>query len=376
MKEKYDYLIVGAGLFGAVFAHEATQKGKKCLVIDKRDHIGGNCYCDKIEGINVHKYGAHIFHTSDKKIWEYVNRLTPFNGFMLNMVADHKGQIYNLPFNMNTFSRIWGIVSPEEAKAIINDQKKDYISKTQENLEEQAISLVGKDLYEILIKYYVKKQWGRDCKELPPFIIRRIPLRFTYDNNYYDDPYQGIPETGYNALFEKLLEGSCVLLNTEYDPFIKENKGIAFKTIYTGTIDGYYKYRFGALEYRSVYYENEIIATDNYQGTAVMSFTDMETKYTRVIEHKHFEFGEQKNTVISREFFREWDVSLDPYYPINDKKNTELYSKYALLAKDEKSVVFGGRLGEYRYYDMDKVIAAALGLCEKEFGNPGVPSAR
>ncbi len=369
MKEKYDYLIVGTGLFGSVFAYEAARKGKKCLVIDKRGHIGGNCYCEKIEGINVHKYGAHIFHTSDKKIWDYVNSFTPFNRFMLNLVANNKGRVYNLPFNMNTFSRIWGITKPEEAKKIIDDQRKAYITKTPENLEEQALSLVGSDLYELLIKYYVEKQWGRDCRQLPPFIIRRIPLRFTYDNNYYNDTYQGIPEAGYNAIFEKLLAGSDVLLDTEYEAFAKENEGIAHKTVYTGTIDGYYKYRFGALEYRSVFYENEILATDNFQGTAVMSFTDPETEYTRIIEHKHFEFGEQENTVISREFFREWDVSADPYYPINDRKNNGLYDRYARLARDEENVVFGGRLGEYRYYDMDKVIAAALNLCAREFAD-------
>lgn len=363
---KYDYLIVGAGLFGAVFAHEATKKGKKCVVIDRRDHIAGNCYCENIEGINVHKYGAHIFHTSNKTIWDYVNQFAEFNNFILTTIANYKDETYNLPFNMNTFSRMWGIKYPEDAKRIIQSQIKNLNIKEPKNLEEQAISLVGKDIFEKLIKGYVEKQWGRDAKDLPAFIIKRLPLRFTYNNNYYYDTYQGIPIGGYNPIVEKMLDGSDVLLNTDYKEFIKKHPYIAKKTIYTGTIDEFFEYQLGVLQYRSVSFDTKILEQDNYQGCAVMSFTDRETPYTRVIEHKHFEFGTQPKTVISYEYSKEWTIGEEAYYPINDNRNMEIYKKYQELSKKIKDIIFAGRLGEYRYYDMDKVIEAALTLCEKE----------
>lgn len=356
----YDYLIVGAGLFGSVFAYEANKKGKKCLVIDKRDHIAGNIYCEEVEGINVHKYGAHIFHTSNRNIWDYVNYFAEFNNYVNSPVAVYKDEIYNLPFNMNTFSKMWGIKTPKEAKDIIANQISDLNISEPKNLEEQALSLVGKDVYEKLIKGYTEKQWGRDCKELPAFIIKRLPLRFTYNNNYFNDRYQGIPVGGYTKMVEKMLNGIEVRLNTDYFDFIKENENIASKIIYTGMIDEFYKYKLGNLEYRSVRFETETLDMDNYQGNAVVNYTDREVPFTRIIEHKHFEFGNQEKTVISKEFSSEWKIGIEPYYPINNDRNNELYNKYKELASKEQKVVFGGRLGNYKYYDMDKVIEAAL----------------
>ena len=365
---KFDYLIVGAGLFGSVFAYEATQRGKKCLVIDKRNHIAGNIYTEKIEGINVHKYGAHIFHTSDKAIWEYVNRFADFNNYINSPIASYKDELYNLPFNMNTFSKMWGIKTPAEAKAIIAGQIANLNIGEPRNLEEQALKLVGTDVYEKLIKGYTQKQWGRPCTELPAFIIKRLPLRFTYDNNYFNDRYQGIAIGGYTQIIEKMLEGSDVKTDTDYFEFIKENPDIAEKTVFTGQIDEFFGYRYGALGYRSVRFENEILDTDNYQGDAVVNYTDREVPYTRIIEHKHFEFGKQEKTVISREYSAEWQPGIEPYYPINDEANNALYEKYKTLAATRPDVIFGGRLGQYKYYDMDKVIAAALVAVDDEFG--------
>lgn len=365
---KFDYLIVGAGLFGSVFAYEATQRGKKCLVIDKRNHIAGNIYTENIEGINVHKYGAHIFHTSDKAIWEYVNRFADFNNFINSPIASYKDELYNLPFNMNTFSKMWGIKTPAEAKAIIAGQIANLNIGEPKNLEEQALKLVGTDVYEKLIKGYTQKQWGRPCTELPAFIIKRLPLRFTYDNNYFNDRYQGIAIGGYTQIIEKMLAGSDVKTDTDYFEFIKENPDIAEKTVFTGQIDEFFGYRYGALGYRSVRFENEILDTDNYQGNAVVNFTDKEVPYTRIIEHKHFEFGKQEKTVISREYSAEWQQGIEPYYPINDEANNALYEKYKALAATRPDVIFGGRLGQYKYYDMDKVIAAALTAVDEEFG--------
>lgn len=366
--KKYDYLIVGTGLFGAVFAHEVVKKGKSCLVIDKRDHIGGNIYTEEIEGINVHKYGAHIFHTSDKEVWDYVNGFTEFNQYINSPVAVYKDELYNLPFNMNTFSRMWNIKTPDEAKRIIEEQKKELNIKEPQNLEEQALSLVGTDVYEKLIKGYTEKQWGRDCRELPAFIIKRLPLRFTYDNNYFSDRFQGIPIGGYTRIIEKLLEGSEVMTGTVYKDFIKENEGIADKTIYTGMIDEFFDYKLGALQYRSVRFETEVLDTDNYQGNAVVNYTDREVPFTRIIEHKHFEYGKQEKTVISREYSSEWKKGDEPYYPVNDDKNSKLYEEYKKLASERKDIIFGGRLGMYKYFDMDKVIRASLELCKKELG--------
>ena len=361
----YDYLIVGAGLFGAVFAHEMTEKGKKCLVIDRRNHIAGNAYTEKIEGINVHKYGAHIFHTSNERVWAYVNRFARFNNYINAPVAVYKDELYNLPFNMNTFSKMWGVKTPAEAKAIIARQVEAERIGEPKNLEEQALKLVGRDIYEKLIKGYTEKQWGRDCTELPAFIIRRLPLRFIYDNNYFNDRYQGIPEGGYTAMVEKLLDGVEVRLNTDYFEFIRENPEIAETTLYTGMIDEFFGYKLGVLEYRSVRFETEVLDTDNYQGNAVVNYTERAVPYTRVIEHKHFEFGQQEKTVISREYSSEWTQGGDPYYPVNNARNTELYARYKALADETPSVIFGGRLGEYKYYDMDKVILSALELVEK-----------
>lgn len=365
---KFDYLIVGAGLFGSVFAYEATQRGKRCLVIDKRNHIAGNIYTENIEGINVHKYGAHIFHTSDKAIWEYVNRFADFNNYINSPIASYKDELYNLPFNMNTFSKMWGIKTPAEAKAIIAYQIANLNIGEPQNLEEQALKLVGTDVYEKLIKGYTQKQWGRPCTELPAFIIKRLPLRFTYDNNYFNDRYQGIAIGGYTQIIEKMLAGSDVKTDTDYFEFIKENPDIAEKTVFTGQIDEFFDYRYGALGYRSVRFENEILDTDNYQGNAVVNFTDREVPYTRIIEHKHFEFGKQEKTVISREYSAEWQPGIEPYYPINDEANNALYEKYKALAATRPDVIFGGRLGQYKYYDMDKVIAAALSAVDDEFG--------
>ena len=363
---KYDYLIVGTGLFGSVFAHEATQRGKRCLVIDKRDHIGGNIYCEQIEGINVHKYGAHIFHTSNEAVWKDINQFATFNHYVNSPVAVYHDELYNLPFNMNTFSKLWNIKTPAEAKAIIAEQVAKEAIDEPKNLEEQALKLAGRDIYEKLIKGYTEKQWGRSCTELPAFIIRRLPFRFIYDNNYFNDRYQGIPEGGYTPIAEKLLAGSDVLLNTDYFAFIRENPNIAEKTLYTGMIDEFFGYRLGVLEYRSVRFETEVLDTDNYQGNAVVNYTAREVPYTRVIEHKHFEFGKQPKTVISREYSSEWKQGGDPYYPVNDERNTKLYEQYRALADATPNVIFGGRLGEYKYYDMDKVIASALELVKKE----------
>lgn len=362
----YDYLIVGAGLFGAVFAHEAYKKGRTCLVIDKRNNIGGNIYTESTEGINVHKYGAHIFHTSDKQIWDYVNRFAEFNNYINSPVAVYKDELYNLPFNMNTFSRMWNIRTPEQAKEIIASQIADLGITEPHNLEEQALSLVGRDVYEKLIKGYTEKQWGRDCKELPAFIIKRLPLRFVYDNNYFNDRYQGIPIGGYTAIIEKMLEGIEVRTGTDYFDFIRDNKNIARKTIFTGMIDEYYGYCYGPLQYRSVRFETEVLDCENYQGNAVVNYTDREVPYTRIIEHKHFEFGKQPKTVISREYSSEWKQGMEPYYPVNNEENNTLYEKYRELADKESNVIFGGRLGQYKYYDMDKVIAAALECAGKE----------
>lgn len=365
---KYDYLVVGAGLFGAVFAHEAHQAGKRCLVIDKRDHVGGNIYTEKISDINVHKYGAHIFHTGNKEIWEYVNQFAEFNNYINAPVAVYKDELYNLPFNMNTFSRLWGLHTPQEVQKKIREQIEELHITEPKNLEEQALSLVGKDVYEKLIRGYTEKQWGRDCRELPAFIIKRLPLRFTYDNNYFNDRYQGIPEGGYTNIIKKLLDGIDVKLNTDFRDLMKE-KGISFdKIIYTGPIDEYYDYRLGHLEYRSVRFETEELDMPNYQGNAVVNYTDREVPYTRIIEHKHFEFGQQPTTVISREYSAEWKPGMEPYYPVNDDKNTALYQKYQDLAQKEENVIFGGRLGSYRYYNMDQVIEAALELVKKELG--------
>lgn len=361
----YDYLIVGSGLFGAVFAHEAKKAGKTCLVLEQRDHIGGNCYTKNWNGINVHMYGAHIFRTSKKEIWEYIQQFAEFNHFVNSPVANYKGKILNMPFNMNTFSRMWNISTPAEAKAIIEEQRKE-ITGTPKNLEEHAISLVGRDIYETLVKEYTEKQWGRPCTELPPSIMRRLPVRFTYDNNYFNDPYQGIPKGGYTQIIEKMFDGCEIRLNTNFNDDPKGYKKLAKRVIYTGTVDSYFQYRFGSLEYRSLRFEHEELGTDNYQGVAVVNYTDLKTPYTRVIEHKHFEFGTQPTTVISREYPLEWNMDIEPYYPINDEKNQACYEQYARLAAREENVVFGGRLGEYRYYDMQDTIRSALALAEKE----------
>ena len=362
----FDYLIVGAGLYGAVFAHEVSQKGKTCLVIDKRSHIAGNIYTEQIEGINVHKYGAHIFHTSDKKVWDYINQFAEFNNYINAPVASYRDELYNLSFNMNTFSKMWNIKTPAEAKAKIAEQIAGLNIGEPQNLEEQALKLVGTDVYEKLVKGYTEKQWGRPCSELPAFIIRRLPLRFRYDNNYFSDRYQGIPVGGYTQIVEKLLEKAEIRLNTDYFDFIKENANIAAKTVYTGAIDEFFEYRLGSLEYRSVRFENEVLDTDNYQGNAVVNYTAAEVPFTRIIEHKHFEFGEQPKTVISREYSTEWKPGIEPYYPINNEKNNALYEQYRKLAGQQKDVIFGGRLGLYRYLDMDKVITLSLKIAAEE----------
>ena len=363
----YDYLIVGAGLFGSVFAREATDKGYSCLVIDRRGHIAGNAYCEDVCGIPVHTYGAHIFHTSDKKIWEYVNRFTEFNNFVNSPIAVYKDELYNLPFNMNTFSKMWNIRTPQEAKEKIEAAKLEAKVENPKNLEEQAVSLVGKDIYEKLVKGYTEKQWGRDCKDLPAFIIKRLPVRFTYDNNYFNDRFQGIPEKGYTEMTAKILEGIEVRTGVDYLKNREEYRGLAKKVIYTGALDEYFDYCYGNLEYRMVRFEQETLDTDNYQGNAVVNYTEREIPYTRIIEHKHFYPGlKTEQTVISKEYPAEWHPGEEPYYPINDEKNAALYAKYRELADREEGVIFGGRLGEYKYYDMDKVIASALALCEKE----------
>ena len=357
----YDYLIVGAGLFGATFAYEMTRAGKKCLVIDKRNHIAGNIYTKDINGINVHMYGAHIFHTSNKDIWDYVNQFANFNNYINSPIANYKGELYNLPFNMNTFAQMWNIKTPEKAKHIIEEQIKELNIGEPKNLEEQALSLVGTDVYEKLIKGYTEKQWGRECKELPAFIIKRVPLRFTYNNNYFNDRYQGIPEGGYTKIVEKMLEGIDAKLGIEFKDFISNTKDTFDKVLYTGMIDEYYDYKLGELEYRSLEFEHELIEDEeNFQGNAVVNYTEREVPYTRIIEHKHFEFGTQKDTVITREYPKTWTKGDEPYYPINDEKNSKLYEAYLGLASKEDKVIFGGRLGQYKYYDMDKVIEAAL----------------
>ena len=358
--KKYDYLIVGAGLYGSIFAYEMNKKGKKCLVIDKRNHIGGNIYTEEIEGINVHKYGAHIFHTSNKEVWEYINQFCEFNNYINSPIASYKGEIYNLPFNMNTFNKLWGVRTPKEAQEKIEEQKKEHGIVEPKNLEEQAISLIGKDIYEKLIKGYTEKQWGRDAKKLPSFIIKRLPVRFTYDNNYFNDRYQGIPIGGYTKIIEKMLEGIEVRLNSNFFDKREEYENIADKIVFTGMIDEYYNYCFGKLEYRSLRFETEILNEENYQGNAVVNYTEGEIPYTRIIEHKHFEYGQQEKTVITREYPSEWKEGDEPYYPVNNERNNELYLKYKELADKEKKVIFGGRLGEYKYYDMDKVIEKCL----------------
>ncbi|MBE5037582.1 UDP-galactopyranose mutase [Subdoligranulum sp. DSM 109015] len=357
---QYDYLIVGAGLFGAVFAHEAKAAGKTCLVIDKRDHIAGNIYTESVEGINVHRYGAHIFHTNNKEVWDYVNQFAVFNRYTNSPVANYHGEIYNMPFNMNTFNKMWGVVTPAEAHAKIEEQRAAHFTPEPKNLEEQAINLVGTDIYEKLVKGYTEKQWGRPCTELPAFIIRRLPVRFTYDNNYFNALYQGIPNGGYTKMVEKMLDGIEVRLGVNYLKDKAELDKLAGRVIYTGPIDAYFDYSLGALQYRSVRFETEVLDMPNYQGNAVVNYTDAETPYTRVIEHKHFEFGDQPKTVISREYSAEWKPGDEPYYPVNDEANNTLYARYKAMADAEPHVVFGGRLGEYKYYDMDKVIESAL----------------
>lgn len=362
---KYDYLIIGAGLFGSVFAHEAKKKGKNVLVVDKRPNIAGNIYTEEIEGINVHKYGAHIFHTNNQEVWNYVNQFSEFNRYTNSPVANYKGELYSLPFNMYTFNKMWGVVTPDEAKAKIELQKKESGIVDPKNLEEQAISLVGTDIYEKLIKGYTQKQWGRLCTDLPSFIIKRLPVRYTFDNNYFDALYQGIPIGGYTKMIERMLEGIEVKLNCDYLENKQQLNKIAKKIIFTGAIDSYYEFKFGALEYRSVRFETEILNKSNFQGNAVVNYTDAETPYTRIIEHKFFEFGTQSKTVISREYSSEWKFGDEPYYPVNDEKNKTLFEKYKTLADKEDNVIFGGRLGEYKYYDMDKVIESALALSKK-----------
>ncbi|MBR6281467.1 MAG: UDP-galactopyranose mutase [Lachnospiraceae bacterium] len=369
---KYDYLIVGAGLFGATFAYEAKKKGKKCLVIDRRDHIAGNVYTKEQSGINVHVYGAHIFHTSNKTVWDYVNQFAEFNNYINSPVAVYKDELYNLPFNMNTFSKMWNIRTPQEAKDIIAKQIADLHITEPKNLEEQALSLVGTDVYEKLIKGYTQKQWGRPCTELPAFIIRRLPLRFIYDNNYFHDRYQGIPMGGYTKIVEKMLDGVDVRLNEDFFDVKKSGKlsdgtEVSYdKILFTGQIDEYYESKFGPLEYRSVRFETEELQVENYQGNAVVNYTEYEVPYTRIIEHKHFEFGNQPTTIISREYSSEWKPGVEPYYPVNNEKNNALYQQYADLAAKEENVIFGGRLGQYKYYDMDKVIEAALACAEEQ----------
>lgn len=356
----YDYLIVGAGLFGATFARYAADHGKKCLVIDKRPHIGGNVYTENIEGINVHRYGAHIFHTSDEKIWNYVNRFAKFNRYTNSPIACYKNEIYNLPFNMNTFSKLWGIQTPDEAKEIIEKQRAEAGITEPKNLEEQALSLVGRDIYEKLVRGYTEKQWGRSCRELPSFIIKRLPVRFTYDNNYFNDLYQGIPIGGYTAMVENMLSGIEVRLSTDYFESREKYSALAKKTLFTGMIDKYFNYCFGELEYRSLRFETEVLDKDNYQGNAVVNYTEFEVPYTRIVEHKHFEFGSQPKTVITKEYPAKWKQGDEPYYPVNDDRNNALYEKYRELSKKEENVIFGGRLGLYKYMDMHHIVAAAL----------------
>ena len=363
----YDYLIVGAGLFGSIFAYEAKKRGKNCLVIDKRPHIGGNIYTKEVEGINVHEYGAHIFHTSNHEVWEYIQQFATFNRYTNSPIARYKDEIYNMPFNMNTFNKLWGVITPEQAKKKIEQQIKESGITDPKNLEEQAISLVGRDIYEKLVKGYTQKQWGRRCDELPSFIIKRLPVRFTYDNNYFNDLYQGIPIGGYTPIIEKMLEGIDIRLNCNYFSNRKELETIANKIVFTGMIDQYYDYCFGELEYRSLRFETEILESENYQGNAVVNYNEYEIPYTRIIEHKHFEYGETRKTVITREYPATWKIGDEPYYPMNDEKNNYLYEKYKALADKENKVIFGGRLGMYKYYDMHHIISEALDMVGKEF---------
>lgn len=369
---RYDYLVVGSGLYGSVFAHEAAARGKSVLVVDKRPHVAGNIYTENVEGIPVHRYGAHIFHTNDTRVWQYITRFAEFNRFTNSPVANYRGELYSLPFNMYTFNKMWGVTTPEEAAEKIEEQKREAGITEPKNLEEQAISLVGRDIFEKLVKGYTEKQWGRDCRELPAFIIKRLPVRFTFDNNYFNALYQGIPIGGYTRLVENLLEGIEVRLNTDYLKHREELDALADKVLYTGPIDGFYDYRLGALEYRSVRFETEALAIPNFQGNAAVNYTDRETPWTRIIEHKWFVFGRDEKgeeipgTVISREYSSEWKPGDEPYYPVNDEKNSALYAEYRKLALAEEKVIFGGRLGEYKYYDMDATVAAALRLCDRE----------
>ncbi|MGG7078794.1 UDP-galactopyranose mutase [Clostridium sardiniense] len=365
--KKYDYVIVGAGLFGSTFAYEANKRGKKCLVIDKRKHIGGNVYCENVEGVNVHKYGAHIFHTSNKEVWDYVNSFAEFNRYTNSPVANYKGELYNLPFNMNTFYQLWKIKTPKEAMNKIEEQKKDANILEPQNLEEQAISLVGYDIYEKLIKGYTEKQWGQKANELPAFIIKRLPVRFTFDNNYFNDSYQGIPIGGYNKIIEKMLTGIEVKLGIDFLRNRKELESLADKIVFTGMIDEFYNYKFGTLEYRSLRFENEVLDEENHQGNAVINYTEYEIPYTRIIEHKHFENCDSKKTVITKEYPETWNKGDEPYYPVNNERNNEIYKKYKELANKEENVIFGGRLAEYKYYDMHNVIERALECVNKEF---------
>ena len=372
MGEKYDYLVVGAGLYGAVFAHEAKALGKKVLVLEKRPHIAGNVYCEDVEGIKVHTYGAHIFHTNNKEVWEYLNQFTTFNRFTNSPVANYKGELYSLPFNMYTFNKMWGVVTPDEAKAKIEEQKAEMAGKEPSNLEEQAVSLIGRDIFEKLVKGYTEKQWGRDCKDLPAFIIKRLPVRLTFDNNYFNALYQGIPEKGYTKMVENMLEGIEVKLNTNYLDEKEKWNAMADKVVYTGPIDAYFDYSLGYLQYRSVRFENELLDMPNFQGNAAVNYTDRETPWTRIIEHKWFTFGKDEDgndlpkTVISREYSSEWKPGDEPYYPVNDEANGALYAKYRELADKEDRIIFGGRLSEYKYYDMDAVVASALSMVKKE----------
>ena len=363
---KYDYLIVGSGLFGSIFAYEANKKGKKCLVIEKRSHIGGNIYTENVEGIQVHKYGAHIFHTSNKEVWKYINQFAEFNRYTNSPVARYKDELYNMPFNMNTFHALWGVITPEEAKQKIEEEKKEARINEPKNLKEQAINLVGKTIYEKLVKGYTEKQWGKKATELPSFIIKRLPVRFTYDNNYFNDSYQGIPIGGYTQIIEKMLDGIEVKLDYDYFEHKDELKDIADKIIFTGPIDKFYDYQFGELEYRSLRFETEMLNISNYQGNAVVNYTEYEVPYTRIIEHKHFDFVDTDKTIITREYPDKWDKDKEPYYTINDEKNTSLYNKYKELSEKNNKVIFGGRLGQYKYFDMDKVIKEALDCVRKE----------
>ena len=365
---KFDYLVVGSGLFGAIFACEAANKGKRVKVIEKRNHIAGNVYTKEQEGIQVHEYGAHIFHTSDKKIWDYVNQFADFNRYTNSPIANFKGEIYNLPFNMNTFNKLWGVITPDEAEAKINEQRSVLKGKVPENLEEQAISLVGTDIYEKLIKHYTEKQWGKKCTELPAFIIRRLPVRFTYDNNYFNDVYQGIPIGGYTQIIEKMLNHPNIVVELNTDFFERKESYLREfpKIVFTGMIDQFFDYKLGKLEYRSLRFETELINVSNYQGNAVVNYTDSVTPYTRIIEHKHFEFGDQEKTIITKEYSKKWESGDEPYYPVNDEKNNHLYKSYKKLAEKYGNIIFGGRLGQYRYYDMHQVISAALQCVEKE----------